>query len=94
MREVASSFGAFGVNIVVKVLVDSPYSEFSLPIGLVMVSGGHIELNLDVGHRLLHQGGGESEISIRDDRSGETMDREDSFNEDVSSFDCCDILRD
>ena len=93
MREVASPFSAFGINIVAKALADGPDSAFSLAIGLVMVSGGHVEMNLDVGHKLLPKPGGESRISIRDDRRGEIMDREDSFNQDVSSFDCCDVLR-
>ena len=87
----ASLLGAFGVNIVAKALADGPYSAFSLAIGLVMVSGGHVEINLDVGHKLLPKAGGESGISIRDDRSGQTIDRKDSFNEDVSCFDCCDV---
>ena len=94
MREVASPLGAFGVNIVAKTLADGPDSAFSLALGLVMVSGGHVEINLDVCHKLLQKAGGESRVSIRDDRSGETVDRQDSFNEDVSSFDCCDVLRD
>ena len=94
MREVASPLGAFGVNLVGKALAEGPYSAFSLAIGLVMVSGGHVEIDLDVGHKLLPKAGGEPGISIRDDRSGETMDREDSFNEDVGSFDSCDVLRD
>ena len=94
MREVRSPFGAFGVNIVAKALAYSPDSAFSLAIGLVIVSCTHIEINLDVGDKLLPKAGGESGIPSRDDRSGETMDREDSFNECVSSFDCCDILRD
>ena len=93
MREVTSPLGAFGVNIFAEALADGPDSAFCLAIGLVMVSGGHVEINLDVGHKLLPKAGGESRISIRDDRSGKTVDREDSFNEDVSSFDCCDILR-
>ena len=59
-----------------------------------MVSCSHVEINLDVGHKLLQKARGESGISIRNDRSGETMDRGDSFDEDVGSFDCCDILRD
>ena len=94
MREVASPLGAFGVNIVAKALADGPYSAFSLAIGLVMVSGGHVEINLDVGHKLLPKSGGEPGVSIRDNRSGETMDREDWFHKDLNSFDCCDILRD
>ena len=94
MREVPSPFGAFGVNIVAKSLADGPYSAFSLAIGLVVVSGGHVEIDLDVGHKLFPKAGGKSGISIRDDRSGEAMAREDSFNKDVRSFDCCDILKD
>ena len=50
MGEVASPLGAFGVNIVTEVLADGPYSAFSLAIGLVMVSSGHVGINLDVGH--------------------------------------------
>ena len=94
MREVASSLGAFGVNIVAEALADGSYSALSLAIGLVMVSGGHVEINLDVGHKLLPKSGGESGISIGDDRSGKTVDREDSFNEDTGSFDCCDVMGD
>ena len=93
MREVTSPLGAFGVNIVAKVLADDPDSAFCLAIGLVMVSGGHVEMNLDVGHKLLPKAGGESRMSIRDDRRVEAMDREDSFNEDIGSFDCHDVLR-
>ena len=94
MREVASPLGASGVNIVAKALAEGPDSAFSLAIGQVMVSCGHAKINLDIGHKLLPKAGGESGISIRDDRSGKTVDREDSFDEDVGSFDCCDILRD
>ena len=94
MREIASPFGAFGVNIVAKALADGPDSAFHLAIGLAMACCSHVESNLDVGHKLLPKAGGESGMCIRDDRSGETMDREDLFNEDVSSFNCCDILRD
>ena len=94
MRKVASPLGSLGVNIVAKALADGSDSAFCLPIGLVMVSGNHVEINLDVGYKLLPKAGGEPVVSIRDDRSGETVDREDSFNQDVSSFDCCDVLRD
>ena len=93
MREVTSPLGALGVNIVAEALADGPDSAFSLAIGLVMVRGGHVEVNLDVDHKLLPKARGESRISIREDRSGKTVDRDDSFNEDVSSFDCCDVLR-
>ena len=50
MREVASPLGAFGVNIVAEALADIPCSALSLAIGLVMVGGGHVKINLDVGH--------------------------------------------
>ena len=50
MREMTSPLGTFGVNIVAKTLADGPDSAFSLAIGLVMLSGGHVEINLDVGH--------------------------------------------
>ena len=66
----ASPLCSFGVNIVAKALADSSYSVFCLAIGLVMVSGSHVEFNLDVGHKLLPKVGGEPEVSIRDDRVG------------------------
>ena len=94
MWEVASPFSSCEVNIVAKALADGPDSAFCLAIGLVMVSSGHVEINLDVGNKRLPKVGDESRISIRDDRSGEIMDREYSFNQDVSSFDCCDVLTD
>ena len=93
MREVASPFGAFGVNIVAKALADGSYSAFCLASGLVMVSGGHVEINCDVGHKPLPKAGGESGVSIRYNGSGEPVDRKDSLNEDVGRFDCCDLLR-
>ena len=89
----ASPFGSFDVNIVAKTLANCSDSVFSLAIGLMMVSGSHVEINLDVGHKLLPTAGGEPGVSVRDDRGGETVDREDSFNEDVGSFECCDDLR-
>ena len=73
--------------------MNSSDCAFSLAIGVVMVSGSHVEGNLDVGHKLLPKVGGESGISIRDHTSGETVNRGDSFYEEVSSFDCCDVLR-
>ena len=94
MREMTSPLDAFRVNIVAKALAGGPYSEFCLAIGLVMLSCSLVEIILDVGHKLVPKAGSESRVSIRDDRSGETVDREDSFNEDIGSFDCCDILRD
>ena len=92
MRKVASLFGSFAVNIIAKALANSSDSAFSLTIGLVMVSGSYVEINLDIGHKLLPNAEGPPGVSIRDDRGGETVDRKDSFNEDVSRFDCCDVL--
>ena len=94
MREVTSPLGVFGVNIVAKALVDGADSAFSLAIRLVIVSCSHVEINLDISHKLLPKAGGESRISIRDDRSGKTVDRDDSINENIGSFDCCDALGD
>ena len=92
MRTVASLLGSFGVNIVAKALANGSDSALSLAIGLVLVSGSHVEINFDVGHKLLPKAGGESGISIRHNRSGKTMDREDLFDENVCSFNCCNIL--
>ena len=52
MREVANPFGAFRTDIVSEALADGSDSSFCLAIGLVMVSGSHVEINLDVGHKL------------------------------------------
>ena len=90
----ASRFGSFGVNIVATAFADSPDCVFCLAIGLVIVSGSHIEISLDVGHKLHPEAGGECGVSTRNARGGETVEREDSFNEDVTSFDCNDVLRD
>ena len=67
-------FGAFRIDIVAKALADSLDSAFSLAIGLVMVSDSHVDVNLNVGHKLHPERGGELRISIRDDRGGETVD--------------------
>ena len=88
-----SPFEAFGVGEVAQALVDGPNPSFSLANGLVMIGGGHIEINFDVGHELHSEAGGELGVSIRDDRCGETMDREDSFDKEISTFDCCNVLR-
>ena len=80
MREMTSPLGAFGVNIVMEALAEGPDSAFSLAIGLVMVSCCHVEINLNIGHKLVPKVGSESGISIRNDRGGDTVDREDAFN--------------
>ena len=93
VRKVASPFGAFGVDEVAEALADGPNPSFSLAIGVVMIGRGHIEINFDVGHELHPEAGGELGVSIRDDRCRETVDGEDSFDKEVSSFDCCNVLR-
>ena len=74
MREVADPFGAFRADIVAEALADGSDSAFCLAIGLVMVSGSHVKINLDVGHKLHSEAGGEPWVSVRDDRCGKTMD--------------------
>ena len=74
MRKMANPLGAFRTNIVTEALVDSSDSAFCLAIGLVMVSGSHVEINLDVGHKLHPEVGGELGISIRDDRNRKSVD--------------------
>ena len=82
----ACRFCSLGDNIFPKALADGSNPSFSLAIGLVMVSGSHVEINLNVNYKLFPKVGGEPGVSIKDDRSGETRDREDSFNENVGSF--------
>ena len=67
-------FGAFRINIVSEALADGSDSSLCLAIGLVMVSSRHVEINFDVRHKLHPEAGGELGVSIRDDRSGETVD--------------------
>ena len=64
MSEVTSPLGTFGVNIVAETLADGPDSATSFAIGLVMVSRGHVEINLDISHKLLPKAGGETRVSI------------------------------
>ena len=52
MREVSNPFGAFRTDIVAEALADSSDSALCLAIGLLMVRGSHVEINLDVGHKL------------------------------------------
>ena len=93
MGKVASPLTIFRIGKVAEVLANSPYSAFSVAIGLVMVSGSHVKINLDVDHKLHSEGGGEIRISIRDNGSGKTVDREDSFDKDLTGFNSCDVLR-
>ena len=50
----ANLLSAFRTNLVAEALADGSDSALCLTIGLVMVSGSHVEINLDVDHRL-HQ---------------------------------------
>ena len=74
MWEVVDPLGAFRADIVAEALADSSDSALCLAIGLVMVSGSHVEINLDVGHKLHPEAGCEPGVSIRNDRGGETVD--------------------
>ena len=74
MGKVANPFGAFRADIVAEALADGSDSALCLAIGLMMVSGSHVEIYFDVGHKLHPESGGEPGISIRDDRGGKTVD--------------------
>ena len=74
IREVADPLGAFRIDIVVEPLADGADSTVCLAIGLMIVSGSHNEINLDVGHKLHPEAGGELGITIRNYRSGEIID--------------------
>ena len=52
MRPVTNPFGAFRTDIVEEGLGDGSDSAFYLAIGLVIVSGSHVEINLDISHKL------------------------------------------
>ena len=50
MGKVASPLGVCGVNESVEALVYCADSAFCLAIGLVMISGTHVEINFDISH--------------------------------------------
>ena len=56
MREVVNPLGSFGTDIVAEALADGSDSALCLAIGLVMVSSSHVEINLDVGHKVHPKG--------------------------------------
>ena len=60
----------------------------------MIVKGSHLEINLDADHTRLPKAGGQSGVSIEDNRCRKSLDRRDSFNKDVGSSDCCQVLRD
>ena len=73
MREVAEPFSSFGADIISQVWAEGSDSGLCLAIGLVMVSGSHVVIKLEIGHKLHPEAGGELGISIRNDRSGENV---------------------
>jgi len=64
MGKVASPLGAFGVNESAEALAYCSDSAFCLAIGLVMISGSHVEINFDISHELHPEVGGELGVSI------------------------------
>jgi len=64
MGKVASPLGAFGINEVAEALAYSSDSAFCLAIGLVMMSGRHVEVNFHISHELHPEAGGELGVSI------------------------------
>jgi len=83
---VASPLGAFGVKEIAEAFPYCSHSAFCLAIGLVMISGSHVEINFHISQELHAEAGGGLGVSIRDDTSRESMKRGDWFNEQVSSF--------
>jgi len=61
---VASPLGALGVNEVVEAFVYCSDFAFCLPIGLVMLSGSHVEINFDISHELNSKARGALGVSI------------------------------
>jgi len=64
MGKVASPLGAFGINKIAEALGYCSDSAFCLAIGLVMISGSHVEINFDISHELHPEAGGELGVSI------------------------------
>jgi hypothetical protein len=54
----------------VKALIDHSNVVFCLAIGLVVLRGGYLELNMKVFHELLSKVRGESTLSVGDNREG------------------------
>jgi len=55
---VANPLGAFGVNEITEALAYCSDSAFCLAIGLVMISGSHVEINFYISHELHPEAGG------------------------------------
>jgi hypothetical protein len=67
---------------------------FCLAIGLVVVKGGHLELDLKILHELLLQVRGELTVPVRDNREGVSMNSEYFVQKDLSSLFRINILED
>jgi len=59
-----SPLGAFGVNEIAEALAFCSDSAFCLVICLVMITGSHVEINLDISHELHPEVGGELGVPI------------------------------
>jgi len=64
MGKVVSPLVTFGVNEVAEALAYRSDSAFCLAIGLVMISGSHVEINFYISHELHPEAGGEFGVSI------------------------------
>jgi len=92
MRKMASLLGAFRVNEIAEALLSRSDSVFCLPIGLVIISGCHIQINFSITHEYHPEVEGHLGVSIWDDRGMKTRLSEVSFNEEVSSFNSKNVL--
>jgi len=64
MGKIATPLGTFGINEIAEALAYCSDSEFCLAIGLVMISGSHVEINFDISHELHPEAGGQLGVSI------------------------------
>jgi hypothetical protein len=84
----------FWVNEVTKTLTDSANTAFCLAISLVVVRGGHFELNLKVPYKLLPGVQGKSTVSLRDNRAGVSVNSNYLFQNNLGRSFNIDILGD
>jgi hypothetical protein len=77
---------------VVKAMIDHVNVALCLAIALVVVSGGHLNLNLKVLHKLLPEVQDELTISVRDNREGVSMKSAYLVQKDLSSLLSLNIL--
>ena len=64
MRKMASLLGAFRVNEIAEALLSRSDSVFCLPIGLVIISGCHIQINFSITHEYHPEVEGHLGVSI------------------------------